>query len=99
MLFLLKSKPPWLPTSAANRIKLNTYQVAVWFPQEARHRQTFGLSSRKSEGKVYKSFRNQALLLSSQSSLFTVSEYLIGSLLSTCLSILQVTKPAEHLVC
>lgn len=85
MVFPLKSKPPWLPASAANRISLNSYQVTVWFPKEARHIQTFGELSRKWADEVYKPFRYQALLLSFFTEQLVYCEYLLESLLSTWL--------------
>lgn len=92
MVFPLKSKPPWLPASAANRISLNSYQVTVWFPKEARHIQIFGELSRKWADEVYKPFRYQALLLSFFTEQLVYYEYLLESLLSTCFFILQITK-------
>lgn len=47
MLFPLESKALFLPTSAANRMKLSSDKVEPWFPKEAKHVQTFDLSSWK----------------------------------------------------
>lgn len=76
MVFPLNSKSGWLPISAANRIKLNSYKVEVWFPKEAKHIQIFGLSSWKFLGKSWK--YKLCCSLFSQSNLFTC-EYVIGT--------------------
>lgn len=89
MFFPLKSKPLWLPASAANRIKLNTYQVEVWFPKEARHIKIFGLSSWKSSGKLWKP--KLSCSLSSQSSLFSMNECVISTSKTGLQSILGAT--------
>lgn len=96
MVFPLKSKPPWLPTSAANRIKLNTWQVTVWFPEETRHIQAFGLSSRKIAGKVYKSFRNQALLPSFFTKPLVYCKWVCKSTLKTGLQPILGTTPTRN---